>query len=238
MKQKSKRISLLEVKLKSMIQEVSIEMLRGQFVDSNKITPETFENIVKASKNKSAYATWLVKNVSEKYILEEDIYKFEEYFDVFNKHKNKFTYKDINGYKGKTGANEFKRDAVRIMDEVEQFSDQTKEVDSSSLVSMNDIDNLKKVGIEYLGIVDGYQIFEVPQGNNSQEAYKRYKNILGKCKDGGKIHLCTVANYSHYKQYIDKDSLFVIFNLSDPKSPYQLHYESESFMDRNDEQVS
>ena len=77
----------------------------------------------------------------------------------------------------------------------------------------------------------------------NEEAHKVYKNILGRCKgreEGASIDICTMANFDHFNDYLNNDpgsSYFVMYNLSDPQSPYQFHYESNQFMDKNDNQI-
>jgi hypothetical protein len=40
------------------------------------------------SGNKINYAAWLTKLVGEKIIKSEDVYKYKDYFDIFNKFKD------------------------------------------------------------------------------------------------------------------------------------------------------
>jgi hypothetical protein len=85
--------------LEQIVSEASIEQLKQQFVDTEKITQEVFDEIVKATKGKGAYATWMVKRVEDGTIKGEDIYKYENYIEIFNKHKREFPSPDINAYK-------------------------------------------------------------------------------------------------------------------------------------------
>ena len=70
-----------------LLAEVSIDMLKSQYVDSGDLEQEVFDKIIKASSNKSAYATWLAKKVKDEIIKVDDIYKFKEYFSIFDKNK-------------------------------------------------------------------------------------------------------------------------------------------------------
>ena len=97
---------------------------------------------------------------------------------------------------------------------------------------------LKDVGINLIGLVAGYQIFKV--SSMDKQTWEVYRTILGKCKEGASIHICTIAGYSHFKNYLEKhpgSSYYVIFNQNDPLSPYQFHYESNQFKDRKDADV-
>ena len=61
-------------------------------------------------------------------------------------------------------------------------SDENNNVqDTKNYVTPNDIQKLENVGIEYMGTVDGYQAFEIPESLEGNEvAWKTYKDILGK----------------------------------------------------------
>ena len=104
-----------------------------------------------------------------------------------------------------------------------------------------DIQKLESVGIHYLGMSDGYQVFEIPNElKNNENSWKVYRDILGKCAgrdSGAKVEICTIADFKHFKYYLTdypNSSYFLIFNLGDPLSPYQIHFESNQFMDKND----
>lgn len=43
-----------------------------------------------------------------------------------------------------------------------------------------------------------------------------------------------MASQKHFDDYLSSGPYYVFFNLNDPKSPYQFHYESNQFMDKND----
>lgn len=112
-------IKLINI-LKESLNEASIEQLQQQFVDTGKISSKYFEDIKKASNNRGAYATWLVKKITDKIIKTEDIYKYKNYFEIFDKYKNKFPYKDINQYKTKQDVESFIRKSTEISDAIAQ----------------------------------------------------------------------------------------------------------------------
>jgi hypothetical protein len=240
----------LDKEAMSLLQEVSIEQLKTQFVDSGKISLDIFDKIVDAASNQGALATWLTSKVANKLIKSEDIYKFKEYFKTFNKYKNEFPFKDINQYKTANDVTTFIKKSIEIEEKVSQAGQSINTDSKSNLVSLNGIKELESVGIKFLGMVDGYQCFKIPTelGGNEQ-AFKIYRKHLAKCQRNAEdeeakgIHICTMANQDYFDSYLlgDEDvladDLYVFFNLNDPKSPYQFHYNGEQFMDKNDNNV-
>lgn len=224
--------------LKEVLTEISVEQLKTQFVDSGKISQEDFDKIKTVSNNQGAYATWLVKRVIDKTIKNEDIYKYKNYFIIFNKYKDKFIYKDINQYKTKQDIQNFIKTSTKISDAISQSTGNTEPQAVLNLVPLKGIEELKSVGISLIGIIDGYQCFKIPQElKGNKEAWKIYKKWLAKCsnrKEGEGIGICTMADYGYFDQYLETGPLYVFFNLKDSASPYQFHYEENQFMNKND----
>jgi hypothetical protein len=187
----------------------------------------------------------LATNVADKKIKEEDIYKYEKYFKIFNKYKKYFKYPDILRYK-EDGVRNFEKEAIEAQDKISGFGVDTEGGSTKNLVTPDGIEELKNVGIEFLGTVEGYQSFKIPKKLSGDEAsYKTYRKILGKCgksdededKESSNINICTFASYGHYKQYLKNGDLYVFFNRSDSLSPYQFSYEAKQFMDRKNQSV-
>ena len=220
---------------------LQIQQLKDKYVGEGKpMSEKDFEKIQEVSGGKFNNIAWLSKKVGTGIIKNEDIYKYKEYFEIFEKNKKKFTHKDLNLYRTA-------EDLALFLDEVVK----TREGDivydeikgKNNYVTQNDIEKLvSSGGIKYLGIYDNkdykYQVFQVFHA--SRPVWKLYRDILGRCKGrgrGAKIDICTIGDYDYFRDYLKDDkgsSYFVLFNLDDPKSPYQLHYESGQFMDKND----
>jgi hypothetical protein len=219
-------------------EEITPEILKQKYVETGRVSPETYEEIMSVSKNKINYAAWLTKMVAEKHILPEDVYKYEEYFEIFNRLKRHFPIKDINQIKSRPDLQEFLTMVVKMRERSVKGGEESDEDSSKNYVSQSEIQRLENAGIKFMGMVDGYQVFEVPSElNKDQEAWKTYRDILGRCKgrsEGAKIDICTFANFSHFNTYTSDGPLFVIFNMNDPQSPYQFSYETNQFMDKND----
>lgn len=229
-------MKLLELVENIVLENHSLELLKQKYVgEDNPVSEEVFKEIENVCLGKFNYIAWLTIKVSNNIIKSEDLYKYKEYFGIFEKHKSKFPIKDINQIKSREDLEVFLRKVTEIRDKKEELG--TEVEDKDKYVSMNEIEKLNSVGIQYLGMSDGYQVFEVPnEAGNDEHAWKVYRNILGRCS-GGKIDICTIASVDHFRSYLNDypgSSYFVIFNLSDPKSPYQIHFESRQYMDRND----
>lgn len=223
-----KLISILE----NLINESAFDSLKKDFVDSGKITQEVFNSVVESSNGNGGYATWLIKRVNDKSILPEDLYKYKDYFKIFDRFKKKFPSNDIYTYKTPQQVREFVLKCIEIMDvlNVGTADSGTNE----NLVSGADILKLKQYGINLIGMVDGYQCFKVPKElSDNEEVYKVYKKILGDA-GGKRIEICTMGTFDYFQDKLKDDDFYVFFNKSDDLSPYQLGYAQEQFKDRND----
>jgi hypothetical protein len=200
---------------KKILLEVSIEQLRAQFAD--KIPTPVFDEIVAAVGQKSAYATWLTKKVADKIIKSEDIYKFKNYFDTFERNKAKYPFKDINQYKTSSDLAKFISASVEIKKKEAEDPSQQKGVAKE--------DKYKEF---YIGEVDGFKVYEVPKGR---------KDLYGmSCELGSGTEWCTATGKtrSHFDSYISDGPLFIFVKGNEK---YQFHYETNSFMDADDNPI-
>jgi hypothetical protein len=236
-----RQVFLLENLIRNLVLEASIDQLKTQFVNSGKLTQDVFDDIVKASGNKGAYATWLASRVDSKALKAEDVYKYERYLKIFSQYKNRFPEKDLFKYKTSRDIANFNRTATDIIDKLASSSGSGKEGNKKNYVSIKGIADLKAVGINFIGKVDGFQVFEIPKSlKSNQEAWKAYRNILGRCSGreaGEDIELCTVGAFKNWESFLTKDDMYVFFNMGDAQSPYQFHYADNMFMDKNDDPI-
>lgn len=235
---------------KKLLNEISNDEIKDIIINKAKLDIDVFNKIMKASGGKSAYTTWLAKHVINKNILIEDIYKYEKYLAYYIKYKNSIDgkkygldpnqIKNIHYFKNKSDVKLFEEIIIDLMDNLKEKTGSI-ENNTSNLLSLDKIRELNEVGIEFLGVVDGYQVFEIPgKIKNNEEAYKTYRKILGQCKDNNHIGICTIASFNHFQRYLTVkpgSSYFVFFNLNDPNAPYQFHYESNQFMNRKNHPI-
>lgn len=232
------------------LEEYQIDKLKEKYVGEpvesenyNRLSEEQFEEIMNVSGGKFNLVAWLTVRVANNLIDATDIYKFKEYFTIFEKNKNKFPIKDINQYKSKEEINNFIQTCIQIREKNVTLTTGIEKESEKNYVSPKEIEKLESVGIKYLGMSDGYQVFEVPnEVKDSEETWKTYRDILGRCagrEEGAKIDICTMAGINNFKHYLTRygGSYFVIFNMGDPKSPYQIHFESKQYMDRNNKKL-
>lgn len=222
--------------------------LKEKYVGEGKLFSEDeFKQVEDVTGNKWYLIAWLTKRVAQNLIKKEDIYKWKEYFQIYEKNKNKFEHKDLNLYKSAEDMQKLLDNIIQVREGDIKFEEiSTKD----NFVSQSDIEKMEAGGgIKYIGIwkpskglkdlnADGYQVFDVSEP--TEQNWKLYRDILGRCKGrnrGAKIDICTIGNFGYFQRYLKNDkgsSYFVLFNLNDPMSPYQLHVESSQFMNKND----
>jgi hypothetical protein len=237
------KLIITETQYRILTEQYSEDELRVKYVDSELIPENQFNEILNNIK-KPFYVGWLLKMLSSGFIKYEDAYKFKNYFNIFEKFKQHYPIKDLGQIKTLQDVDKFERKSKDILIK-QQDNEQGDISDKKNLVSTNDIQKLESVGIKYLGMVDGLQSFQVPpEVKDSKEAWNVYREILGKCsgRDKGQIvSICTMAGFDSFKEYLKNSpgsSYYVFYNLGDPKSPYQFHYDSTQFMDKNDDDIS
>ena len=204
------------------LNEVSIDMLQTQFVDTGRIDRNTFKDIVDAAQNDSAFATWLTSRVAgtkkaKPIIKKEDISKYKKHLETFKRNKREYPLKDINMVKDQNALDDFIKKSREIQAREEEDISQQKGVSKSEKYT-----KLK------LGEVDGYEIFKFPKG--SKELYG------ASCELGSGTDWCTATGNTDnfFQDYISKGDIYIIISKSNPKEKYQFHYETDSFMDSDD----
>jgi len=204
---------------KQILLEVSYDLLKQQFVDTEKVTQQVFDDIKDASNNKSAYATWLLKKVSEKMIKPEDVYKFKEYLDIYDKNRLKYQFKDINLYKTKEQVADLIRKSVELKSTIEKDPSQAKGVEKK--------DKYKQFE---LGTVDGFTVYEIPKGRT---------DLYGmSCDLGSGTEWCTATGKTkdYFNRYINAGPLYIFIKPSSNEK-YQFSFAENQFMDKDDRKI-
>lgn len=205
--------------LAKLLLEVSLDQLKTQFVDSNKITDSEFTEIIDATGGKSSYATWLIKKVADKVIKPEDIYKYNKYFYIFDRRKREYIFQDLNQYKTSDDISKFIKKSVEIAN-----SEQNDPSQQKGVAKTNKYFEFK------IGLVDGFDVYKLPKGRT---------DLYGvSCELGSGTEWCTSTGKTrrHFDDYIAKGPLFIFIKPgSDEK--YQFSYEESSYMDKDDESI-
>lgn len=113
-----KELAQLNWGFSGIITEINTQRLKSMFLDTGKISERDYEQIIGITK-KTAYGMWLAKKVSDDLVKSEDIYKWEEYFKIFDRRKRDFKYNDINRYKSEDDLRNF-MDEVLLIKRAEQ----------------------------------------------------------------------------------------------------------------------
>lgn len=216
---------------------LQIQNLKNKYVGEGKpIKEEDFAKIQDVTNNKFNLLAWLTKKVGTGIIKAEDVYKYKEYFEIFDKNKNKFEHKDLNLYKTAEDVRKFLDTVISVREKDVEFEDIKGQ---ENYVKPSEIEKLvSSGGAEYLGMWKDYQVFRIFKSN--EKVWRLYRDILGRCKGrarGAKIDICTIGDFDYFQRYLKQHRLsnyFLLYNLNDPKSPYQLHHETRQFMDKND----
>jgi len=204
--------------LNEILLEISLDDIKSQFVDTNKISQKDFKEIVNVTGNKSAYATWIAKKVADKIIKGEDIYKYKKYFSIFDRQKKQYPSPDINSYKSSQDVSNFIKKSVEIAN--------TEKADPSQQKGVARPDKYKEF---YMGSVDGFDVYELPKGRS---------DLYGvSCELGSGTEWCTATGKTrkYFNNYISKGPLFIFINSSGEK--YQFSYEGGQFMDKDDKSI-
>ena len=205
--------------LSEMLSEINVDDIKDKFVGRNKaVTDQDFNDIMKATNNKLAISLWMIKKIESGFILPEDIYKWEEYLEIFKRVKREFPIKDINQIKEPEQIDDFVNKAEEIKD---------REIDPSKKKGVEKSDKYAELRI---GEVAGFQVYKIPKGT-SDEMYG------AACGLGTGTSWCTATGNT--KQWFDryaKDGPLYIFVGPDGEK-YQFHYESSQYMDSNDRSI-
>ena len=102
------KIRITESQYRVLSEQYTKDELKTKYVDSGLIPENQFNEIINSIK-KPFYSQWLLKMVSSGFIKYEDAYKFEYYFNVFEKFKQHYPIKDLGQIKTINDVFEFER---------------------------------------------------------------------------------------------------------------------------------
>ena len=208
-----------KIKIGDQLNEVSIDQLRTQFVDSGKISGKIFKNIEDASLNKSAYATWLTKKLIDGFFEDNEINQYKDFFSIFDRRKKEYPFQDINQYKTSKDIMDFESKSHELIYQEKLDPSQQKGVSKSN-----------KYQDFYIGSVDGFDVYELPKGR---------KDLYGvSCELGSGTDWCTSTGKERkfFDKHIKTASLFIFINPTTGEK-YQFDYYGKEYKDKNDESI-
>ena len=211
--------------LSEMLSEISLDGIKDKFVGRGKVVDDKqFTDIMKATGNKLAISLWMIKRIQDGFILPEDIYKWEDYLDIFKRVKREFPVKDINQIKTEDDIDDFVNKAIEIQD---------READPSKKKGVAKEDKYDSFKI---GDVAGYKAYKIPPTNKmSNDEIQALYGVS--CDLGSGTQWCTASGNtdSWFKNYSKKGPLYIFIGPDGKK--YQFQYEGNDFMDKNDRSV-
>ena len=206
--------------------------------DGKAISNELYSKIRDTAQGKTQFVLWLMMRIMDKSIEPESLYVYKKRLEIFEKFKNLFPVKDLSQIKTKNDIDRQFTYQARKLEDI--LSNNT--VSGPNFINDNGVINLSYARIYLLGVMDGYQVFKVPN-DSYEEEYPVYAKYFGKCanrEEGETVSLCTIAEYDSFRQYLDEyhgSSYYVLYNLADPKSPYQFHFESRQFKNKDNKDI-
>lgn len=217
-----------------MLLEVSIEQLKKDWVDSGKISAATFDKVCQVANNKSNWATWLVKKVSDQIIKESDLDQWRNYIATFERYKVRFQVKDINQLKTPEQVEAFASECTRIQNEADArvAASGGEKVRGSKEERKYEVDKFRMP--DFVNSFSGkkFSVYKIPRDTPEN---KKYAIELG---TGTTWCTASRGDRNLYSRYNDQGPLYIFINKEDPADKYQIHLETENFMDKNDRSVN
>ena len=173
-------------------------------------------------KFKTPYADFLARGVKSDGIKLEDIYKYQEYFDVFERNKNEFEEKDLGDYKTPADFSYFRYMASTIK--------RREQEDGTKAKGKTKKEKFKKLLVHQS---NGFSMYKIPQKSEMGGNINAYYNAS--CELGSGTEWCTATGRTkdYFNDYTEDGALY-IFISDDETTKYQYHPNSNSFMDQYD----
>jgi hypothetical protein len=210
--------------LYEMLSEINLDDIKKKFIEGRVVSKENFDDIMKVTNNKLALAVWMIKRIEQRFIKPEDIYKWEDYFNIFKRRKREFPVKDINQIKTEDQIDDFVNKAVELLD---------AEKDPGEKKGVSKEEKYKPLQI---GEVNGFKVYKIPStaGLTDEESDKLYGAA---CDLGSGTQWCTATGNtkSWFDRYAKDGPLYIFIGPGGEK--YQFHYESNQYMDKNDRSI-
>jgi len=179
-----------------------------------------------SGKFKVNHAAFIIRGVRQGFILLDDVYKYEEYLDIFNRNRNQFAEKDLGQYKDQGDYSYFTQMAVGIK--------YREEDDVSSAKGVSKKDKFKKLLVHQS---NGFSMYKIPERKDMDGKENAYYNAS--CELGSGTEWCTATGRTkdYFDQYTREGALFIFINDGAPDEKYQYSPAENQFMDRFDDDI-
>ena len=203
---------------------VSIENLRTQFAPD--MTDDKFRQLISLDpsadfeKNRGGkYCPWIFRQDKKGNLTEADYTNLKDALDYFMVNYKKYPKSDLGQYKT-----------------IEEFLQDTEAVGNRELTDKEKAKMLKKQAHH---ASDEDKKFLVEDGDWEVWQPLTYAGSISLARQGGtKASWCTAyeGDDHWYQRYTRKGPLYIFLNTKDPHQKYQLHFETDSWYDINDNQ--
>lgn len=212
--------------LNTLNEDYIVEDIEGMKKYYPNIPNEQFQVLVeldptykKGSKNAGTYGKWILGLANKNRGTIEGAGHITDVLQRFEENKNNLKNKDIGSFKTIADLENYLDDE----NSYKELSDRQKLRQVQKAVHNTNIE--KDADLVY---TDDSWVVYVP------------KTYEASCKLGRGTTWCTASTERdyYYNDYISKGKLYIIVNRQDPEEKYQFHFETGSFMDKDDEPIS
>ena len=213
-----------KINILNLMEEYLLEDIAAVREHYPSIDDETFDKLIRLDPTfkenvdrVGTYGKWLLDLYKKTNKIPDESIK--ELLTTFNKTKNHLPIdkRDINKYKS--------------IEDLKNMLDNTKiELSQNQIAKQNRKEKHKANLVEdadYLGRFGNYEVY-IP------------KTYAASCKLGSGTTWCTASTSSqnYFDSYTRQGNLYILINVNDPSKKYQIHFETNSFMNKDDRNVS
>lgn len=163
---------------------------------------------------KKVHTQWILNQYNKKNIRQEDAGRIRSTLSDFEKHKSKLDKKDIGQYK-----------------DIGEVSNAIKPHIGAEVAAKEKVEQAKIEGHHLIHKGKDVEVYHTSTEEASKAVYGKNGHDTAWCTAEGDSRGCM---FNHYHK---QGKLYQVHTKNDEKSPYQLHFESNQFMDRHDRSV-
>lgn len=209
-----------------------LDAIKGMYDD---YLTDNWTNLLDAStigdqengKFKVNYAAFIIRGVRQGFILLEDVYKYKEYLEIFERNKNQYIDRDLGQIKTEEQYRYFKSQTLIIKNKEEE--------DPSDAKGISKAEKFKSLLVKQ---ANGYSLYKIPQQDEMGGKIKAYYNAS--CELGSGTEWCTATGNTdqHFNSYTKEGPLYIFLPIKTknvtPGEKYQYSPATGDFMDGDD----